>query len=137
MITASFPVGKLLDRIGRRIPLIASYLLMIPATLLFIYGNYYTTLLAMPLIGFSMLLGFTSSQAMFADLVPTSQRGKVTGSVNFFAYIFMALGGVIGGLLYDTVSPQLPFIMSAILAIPAALIVIMHVHEPKPEDREA
>jgi len=53
--------------------------------------------------------------------------------VNFFAYIFTALGGV----LYDMVSPQLPFILSAILAIPPALIVIMHVHEPRPEDREA
>jgi predicted MFS family arabinose efflux permease len=55
--------------------------------------------------------------------------------VNFFAYIFTALGGVIGGVLYDTVSPQIPFILSAILAIPPALIVITHVHEPRPEDR--
>lgn len=137
MISASFPVGKLLDRIGRKTPLIISNLLMIPAILLFVYGNYITTLLAMPLVGFSMLLGFTASQTMLADLVPQAQRGKVTGAINFFAYIFMALGGIAGGLLYDRVSPQLPFILTAILAIPSAIIIVLYVHEPKPEERQA
>lgn len=137
MISASFPVGKLLDRSGRKTPLIISNLLMIPAVLLFVYGNYITTFLAMSLVGFSMLLSFTSSQTMLADLVPQAQRGKVTGAINFFAYIFMALGGIAGGLLYDRVSPQLPFILTAILAIPSAIIIALYVHEPKPEERQA
>jgi MFS family permease len=136
MIAASFPVGKLLDRIGRRVPLIVSNLLMIPAILLFVYGNYFTMFLSMPLVGFSMLLGFTSSQTMFADLVPQAQRGKVTGSVNFFAYIFMAIGGLAGGLLYDRVSPQFPFILAVILVIPSVAMIVSQVHEPKPEERQ-
>lgn len=135
-IILSFPVGRLIDKVGRKIPLIMSSLLSIPAVLLFVFGNYLTLFVAMPLIGFSMLLGFSSSQAMFADLIPQNQRGKVTGSMNFFSYIFMAFGGAAGGLLYDRVSPMVPFILMAILAIPSAILVMFFVREPKPEERE-
>ena len=69
----------------------------------------------MPLLGLAQLLGFSASQTLFADLVPRAQRGKVMGSRNFFSYIFMALGGIIGGVLYDRVSPQLPFGLNAFL----------------------
>jgi sugar phosphate permease len=73
---------------------------------------------------------------MFADLVPQTLRGKVTGSTNFFSYIFMAVGAGVGGLLYDTVSPMLPFILMVVLAIPSTMLVLFFVHEPKPEDRQ-
>jgi MFS family permease len=137
MIILSFPVGKFLDKIGRKIPLILSNLLMIPSVLLFIFGNYSTLFISMPLFGFAMLLGFSSYQALLADLVPQAQRGKVTGSMNFFSNIFMAVGGAIGGLLYDNVSPMLPFFLMAALAIPSLLLISFYVHEPKPEERQA
>jgi MFS family permease len=137
MIVLSYPVGKLLDKVGRKIPLIISNLLMIPAIFLFISGNYSTLFISMPLVGFSMLLGFSAYQTLFADLVPQAQRGKATGSMNFFSYVFMALGGAIGGLLYDNVSPALPFFLTAALAIPSVLLILFYVHEPKPEERQA
>jgi MFS family permease len=136
MIVMSFPVGKLLDKVGRKIPLILSGLLIIPSILLFIYGNYLTLFIAMPLIGLAQLLGFSAYQTLFADLVPQAQRGKVTGSMQFFTYIFMALGGLIGGLLYDNISPQIPFLVMLILIIPSVLITTLYIKEPKPEERE-
>jgi len=137
MVVLAFPSGKLIDKVGRKIPLIISSLLMIPAVLLFVFGNYSTVFIAMPMVGFSMLLGFSSYQTLFSDLVPQEQRGKVTGSINFFAYIFMAIGGAAGGLLYDRVSPQLPFLLMAVLAILSTAIILLYVREPKPEEREA
>lgn len=137
MIILSLPVGKLIDKVGRKIPLIISSLLMIPAILLFVYGDYSTLFIVMPLFGFTQLLGFSAYQTFFADLVPQAQRGKVTGSMNFFAYIFMAVGGIIGGLLYDNVSRQLPFLLMPILIVPSILLIVFYVHEPKPEEREA
>jgi MFS family permease len=137
MIILSFPTGKLIDKIGRKIPLVISSLFMIPAVLLFVYGNYSTLFIVMPLFGFAQLLGFSAYQTLFADLVPQAQRGKVTGSMNFFAYIFMAMGGILGGLLYDNVSPQLPFLLMPILIVPSILLIVFYVHEPKPEEREA
>jgi MFS family permease len=137
MIILSFPVGKFLDRVGRKIPLIISNLLIIPAVLLFIFGNYSTLFISMPLLGFSMLLGFSSYQTLLADLVTQAHRGKVIGSMNFFSNVFMALGGVIGGLMYDNVSPALPFILMTALALPSVALIILYVHEPKPEERQA
>jgi len=137
MIISSYPVGKFLDKVGRKIPLIVSNLLMIPAVLLFIFGNYSTLFISMPLVGFSMLLGFSAYQALFADLVPQAHRGKATGAMNFFSYVFMALGGAIGGLLYDNVSPMLPFLLMVALAIPSVILILFYVREPKPEEREA
>jgi predicted MFS family arabinose efflux permease len=110
---------------------------MIPALFLFIYGNYPALFIAMPLVGFSMLLGFSSYQSLFADLVPQEHRGKVTGSMNFFTYIAMAIGGAAGGLLYEAISPQLPFLLAAALTIPSMVLVLSFVHELEPEKREA
>lgn len=137
MIILAVPSGKLLDKIGRRKPLILSQILIIPAVLLFVFGNYYTVFIAMPLIGFSMLLGFSSYQSLFADLVPQAQRGKITGSMNFFTYVCMAVGGAVGGILYDSIAPQLPFILMLVLAIPSIVIIVHYVQEPKPEERQA
>ena len=82
------------------------------------------------------LLAFSAFQALFADLVPRNLRGKVTGSMNFFTYISMAIGGVTGGLLYDNASPQMPFLLMALLIGLATLITFLSVQEPKPEERE-
>jgi MFS family permease len=137
MVFASFPLGKLIDKVGRKVPIIVSSFLVIPAVLLFVYGNYLTLFIAMPLMGVSMLLGFSSYQSLFADLVPQEHRGKITGSMNFFFYLFMALGGVGGGILYETISPQLPFLLTIAFAIPSIALVFFCVQEPKPEKREA
>lgn len=137
MVISAIPAGKLIDKAGRKIPLIMSQLLTFPAILLFIYGSYPTLFIAMPLTGFSMLLGFSSYQSLFADLVPQGHRGKVTGSMNFFTYIAMAVGGALGGLFYDLFFPQLPFLLVIFLAIPSAALALFFVHEPKPEQREA
>ena len=91
----------------------------------------------MPLIGLAQLIGFSAYQSLFADLVPQAQRGKVTGSTHFFSYIFMALGGLAGGLLYDNLSPQIPYVVMLILIIPSILITAFYVKEPRPEEREA
>lgn len=136
MIIFSFPTGKLIDKVGRKIPLVLSSFLMVPAVLLFVYGNFLTLFITMFLFGFSQLLAFSAYQTLFADLVPQTQRGKVTGSMNFFSYIFMALGAVMGGLIYDNVSPELPFLLMLVLLVPSTLLIVFRVHEPKPEDRQ-
>gem|GEM_PF-3639851 len=49
-----------------------------------------------------------------------------------FTYMLMA----IGGLLYDNVSPQSPFLISALIIIPSIILTIFYVHEPRREERE-
>lgn len=135
MILVSLPIGKLIDRIGRKKPLIASYVLMIPAILLFIYGDLTRLFIAFPLIGGAQLLFFSSAAALRADLVPREQRGKVQGFTAFFNYVSMALGSLLGGFLYQNVSQQLPFLLPLMLTPVEITIVLFLVKEP--EQRES
>jgi len=131
MIIAAFPCGKLLDKIGRKIPLLISTIIAIPAVLLFLYGGVAGVFIAMPLTGLSQLLGMSAFMSLQADLVPKEQRGKVIGSSNFFNYIFMGLGSLAGGVLYETISPQLPFLALIMFAIPSFFLTLFLVKESK------
>jgi MFS family permease len=130
MIAVAVPVGKLIDKVGRRIPLLVSYALIAPGVLLFVYGDMRRLLIAMPLLGLGQLMMFSSYSALTADLVPKEQRGKVTGFTQFFGYIAMAIGILAGGISF-TVSHQLPFFLLAVLLIPQFLLTFLLVHEPE------
>ena len=130
MIAISLPIGKLVDKIGRKKPLIASYVLFVPALLLFVYGDLSRLFITFPLIGTCQLLFFSSAAALGADLVPKEQRGKVQGFSSFFNNVFMALGGLIGGFIYKNVSPQLPFLIPLILIPVEIAIIAFLVKEP-------
>jgi len=136
MILLSIPIGQIIDKIGRKKPLVFSGIITLPAIFLFLYGNYLTLFISVIVWGVGQLLGFSAFQALFADLVPRNLRGKVTGSMNFFTYISMAIGGVTGGLLYDNISPQTPFLLMAFLTGLATLVIFLGIHEPKPEERQ-
>jgi MFS family permease len=131
MLVFAFPAGKLIDKIGRKIPLILAGLVMLPAIYLFIYGDVIRVFISLPLFGIGQLLAMSAYQSLLADLVPREQRGKVIGSSNFFSYVFMAFGSLIGGILYQIVSPQLPFYLMIIFMIPAIFLVLFLVHEPE------
>lgn len=134
MIVFAFPVGKLLDKVGRKIPLILAGLVMLPAIYLFIYGDAVRLFISRPLFGLGQLLGMSSYMSLLADLVPRDQRGKVIGSSNFFSYIFMAFGALAGGIIYQIVSPQLPFLIMIASMIPVLIILTFLVHEPEKKE---
>ena len=131
MIAASLPVGKLIDKFGRKIPLLMAYLLLVPPILLFVYGDLPKLFVALSLFGLAQILFMTSFSSLRADLVPKEQRGKVAGFSNFFNYIFMALGSLTGGALYYFVSPQLPFLLMIPLLVPSFVLTLFLVHEPE------
>jgi MFS family permease len=130
MIAVAFPVGKFIDKIGRKVPLLVSYIVLAPAVLLFVYGDLSRLLLAMPLLGLGQLLMFSSYSALTADLVPKDQRGKVVGFTQFFGYIAMAVGILAGGILFTT-NHQFPFLILLAFLIPQFVVTLLMVHEPE------
>jgi hypothetical protein len=64
------------------------------------------------------------------DLIPRNLRGTVTGCLQFFMFIMQALLQLVVGFLYVFVSPQLPFILLAVSAIPLSIFVFLKVYEP-------
>ena len=122
--------GLSMDVMGRKRFLILGYLLYVPGMLLFINANFYTLLLAFFFFGLGNLLQLNSYQVLMGDLVPRGLRGTVTGCLQFFMFLMQALLQIVIGVLYAFVSPQLPFLLLAVAAIPLSVFVFLKVYEP-------
>jgi len=129
MISA-LPCGKIIDKFGRKKPLIVAWLLFIPAMIGFVYGTLLILAACYLLLGVALILTNTAYPALLADLVARDKRGKIIGSTNFFFIILNGLGGFAGGYMYTYVSPTLPFFLAAVLFVPCIVITIFKVHEP-------
>jgi MFS family permease len=123
MILLALPSGKITDVIGRKKPLLVSWIFLGAYPLLFMWGTQLPILYAAFLFfGASNTLFIGAYQALEADLVPRELRGKEVGCSQFIMYILMAVGGLAGGFFYEYVSPMLPFILSFLVTIPCTLI---------------
>ena len=129
MIITAIPIGKSIDKIGRKIPLLVSYVILFPAVLLFVYGDLSRLFIALPLVGIGEVLFFSAFASLQTDLVPLEKRGKVIGLTNFTTFIVAAIGQLVGGILYEK-APQLPFFFILVFMVPS-FIITLRLHEPK------
>lgn len=126
--------GQRMDKTGRKLPLILGFLLYVPAMFLFLNANLTTIFIAFFFFGLGQTLQWTSYQSLLGDLTPRDLRGKVVGCSQFFTYISQALTQLVGGALYTYISPQLPFLLLGICAIPFSLLVFFKVFDPKTKE---
>ena len=131
IILLALPAGKIIDKVGKKRPLTAAFIIWGLAIPLFIWGDFYRLIAAMSLIGLIQVLINGSAMALTADLVPREHRGKVNGSRGFFTMIALSLGMFAGGWLYDNVGHQIPFLLQFVLIIPPILLVYFFIEEPK------
>jgi MFS family permease len=127
--------GFSMDVMGRKKFLIFGYLLYVPGMLLFLNADFNLLLLAFFFFGLGNLLQLNSYQVLMGDLVPRGLRGTVTGCVQFFMFIMQAVLQIVVGLLYAFVSPSLPFLMLAVIAIPLSIFVYWKVYEPSVKEK--
>jgi MFS family permease len=130
MIVASIPIGKAIDRFGRRIPLILGVVVFDAGLALFLGGDLFIVATAMILFGLGQLLFLAAITALSADLVSREYRGKVNGFINFMSYVFMGSGMLLGNYLYIAFIPQLPFYTAMAITIPVFIILLFLVREP-------
>jgi DHA1 family multidrug resistance protein-like MFS transporter len=131
MVVASLPIGKLVDKIGRKIPMVLGLCVLGLGTVIFTFGNYVMIMISMSLFGFAHMLIMSGAMALSTDLIQPVNRGKVMGFNNFFGYILMGLGMLLGGYLYENFTRQSPFIISLGATFIALFMVVFFVHEPK------
>ncbi len=131
MVVASIPIGKTVDKVGRKIPMVLGLFVYGAATLIFVNGTLLTLMIAMSMFGIAHMLIMSSATALSADLVHPVNRGKVVGFRNFVGYIVMGLGMLLGNYLFVSCVPQSPFYVTLGLVVPAFLIVLFLVHEPE------
>jgi MFS family permease len=122
--------GFSMDVFGRKRFLILGYLLYVPGMLLFINADFTTLLVAFFFFGLGNLLQLNSYQVLLGDLIPRNLRGTATGCLQFFMCIVQAAFLFVIGAIYDFVSPQLPFLLLAVAAIPLSIFVFWRVYEP-------
>ncbi len=131
MIVASIPVGKAIDKFGRKAPLILGLVVFDVGLATFMVAR--TSLLlvtiAMILFGLGQLLVMSASMALSTDLVEQEFRGKVNGFVNFMSYIAMGIGMLLGNYLYIAFAPQLPFYAALALTLPSFVIIALLVKD--------
>jgi MFS family permease len=131
MVVASLPIGKLVDKVGRKIPIILGLCVLAAGTVIFTIGNYVMIMISMSLFGFAHMLVMSGAMALSTDLIQPANRGKVVGFNNFFGYIIMGFGMLLGGYLYQNFIPQSPFIINLAATLVALLVVLLFIREPK------
>jgi MFS family permease len=131
MVAASLPIGKMVDSIGRKIPLVLGLGLLGVATVVFVFGDFVLVNVSMSLFGLAQMLVMSGVMALLTDLIKPENRGKVMGFNNFFGYIIVGFGMILGGFLYEHFSPQSPFMLNLGVTALAFTIVLLLIHEPK------
>lgn len=122
--------GLRMDATGRKRYYLLSFLLYVPAMLIFLRANFGLLLVTFFLFGLAQVLQATSYNSLVGDLTPRELRGTVIGCGQFFMYIGQAFTQLLVAALYTYVAPELPFILLAAAAIPLSVIAFLKIHEP-------
>ena len=126
-----YPLGKLIDFIGKRKSIILAYLIFIPGTILFITSRSTIQLILVFILFASggILLG-PSLHALLADLTPRVRRGRIMGVIGTLNLLATIPASTIAGLLYQ-IKPQLTFIFTIFTGSINLLLTLLFIREPK------
>jgi MFS family permease len=122
--------GWRMDVAGRKLFYLLSFLLYLPAMVIFLRANFALLLVSFFLFGLGQMLQNTSYNSILGDLTPRDLRGKVIGCGQFFMYIGQAFAQLLVAALYTYVAPELPFVLLAAAVIPLSTIAFMKIQEP-------
>lgn len=137
LLTVSVPVGALSDRIGRRAPLVAGMIVLAASTLLFAFARTLPALFAARLLqGAADAITWGVGLALVADVYGPAERGRVMGLVMAGSNLGFMLGPSIGGWLYESGGPQLPFLLVTALALVGAAGFFLLEVPPPSDSRE-
>ncbi|MBU0706460.1 MFS transporter [Patescibacteria group bacterium] len=124
----SIPIGRLSDRIGRKMILVAGILLFGLTSLGFGFvANTLTIWGLFALYGLFMAVTDGVSRAYVSDLTATNKRGLALGTYHAIVGITVLPANFIGGVLWHSINVQAPFIYAAVLSAVSALLLIFYV----------
>jgi MFS family permease len=132
-LLASFVVGPIADRVGRKITMVLGlaasgilYLAMIPAQTLLFFA------VLMTLRGFFNPLYRVGADAMVADLIPEGNRADAYALTRLSKNVGVALGPAVGGYV-ATASYSFAFWSAAIGLVAFSLLMVFFAKETLPE----
>lgn len=123
-------MGSLADRRGRRPIILTALTGLIISNIMFLLTESIALFMAARFVQGAITAGLLpATMAIVADIMPEQRRGRWVGIVMGGYVAGFTLGPAIGGLLYDTMGYQAPFLLSAVIGVVALLFALVMVPE--------
>src|SRR5579884_399995 len=134
MFLFSTPMGTLSGRVGRKTILFVSLAGYIVTNLLLAFVNVPLLFVPIRFVEGALLSGVGPvGMSMIGDKVPMEKQGRWIGMMTTAQAVGIAVGPGIGGYLYQALGFTAPFLLTASIALVAALVAIFMVPETLPE----
>lgn len=118
VMLTSVPMGAFSDRTGRKQPMVGGLIALAAASLLFAFAPGLSWLFAARLTqGVADAITWVVGFAVIADLYAAEERGRIMGLAMSGSTAGFLIGPTIGGWLYQTGGPRLPYLVVAALAL--------------------
>ena len=130
-------VGKLLDKFSRRKILLVTTALDTLTYLLFIRCGMFTQVLTL-WIASSLIWSFyePTYSSLEADLIPEERRGRVFAAFGVAWSAFSVPASLIGGFVYERVSPGLSFVMASVGVMLCFILTALFIKQPQTNEEK-
>ncbi|MFA6372480.1 MAG: MFS transporter, partial [Methanothrix sp.] len=131
-LLTQIPIGRLSDQMGRKRILLLGLATFSFLPLFYIYAKSVNSLLFIrSLGGLGASAVWPIAMALIIDKAEAKNRGAAMGRYNAAFFSALALGPLIGGVLYDFLGLNAPFYLWALLGATSFLVVYFRVKEPE------
>jgi len=130
-LALGFPLGKVVDKMGRKRSILLAYLFFIPAAISFVFSRSFIQLVIVNMafaVGGGLL--YPAYSALMADMIPREKRGRIMGTIITLNILASVPASALGGFLYG-VLPQAPFLLAVVLGTSVSFLILFTVKEPK------
>ena len=136
IVLKMFIVGKILDSYGRRKVLLTIIAFDTLTYLLFINCKGFFQVLSL-WIPASVIWAFYEAtySSLEADLVPKERRGRVFAAFSVAWSAFSIPASLVGGVIYEQISPQLSFMLAAVVVVLCFITTARFIHIPKKQQK--
>jgi len=131
-LLTQIPIGRLSDQMGRKKILLLGLATFCFLPLFYIYAkNANSLLLIRALGGLGAAAVWPIAMALIIDQAEAKNRGAAMGRYNAAFFFALAVGPLIGGMLYDLLGLKAPFYLWALLGAASFLVVYFRVKDPE------
>ncbi len=126
------PIGRISDQLGRKKILLLGLATFSFLPLFYIYAKSATSLLFIRALGgLGASAVWPIAMALIIDQAKAKNRGAAMGRYNAAFFSALALGPLIGGMLYDLLGLNAPFYLWALLGTVSFFVAYFRVREPE------